>query len=123
MQIVSSISLTDVSEDGGPPFLELGADIIALEWLPEHEALAVASSHGDLLLVHKYPESEVEAVGMLEGGVAGIAWGPDGEIVAIATGAGKLLLMTKVRKSPWFSRGSALADMRPEKEIGLCSVW
>lgn len=90
------LSLTTFSEGGNPPFLEPGAEVVALEWVPEHEALAVASSHGDLLLVHRSP-LEVETVGVLEGGVAGMAWGPDGEVVAIATGAGKLLLMTKVK--------------------------
>ncbi|KAL4420046.1 hypothetical protein ABPG77_007485 [Micractinium sp. CCAP 211/92] len=87
------------------PSLEAAA-VAAFDHCPELEALCLALSTGELLLL-RGPEGvagsgtssgsspEVEEVGAVEGGLAAAAWSPDGELLALVTCTAQLLLMNK----------------------------
>ncbi len=89
------------------PSLEAAA-VAAFDHCPELEALCLALSTGELLLL-RGPEGvagsgtssgsspEVEEVGAVEGGLAAAAWSPDGELLALVTCTAQLLLMNKVK--------------------------
>lgn len=62
----------------------------------ELEALCIALSSGELLLLGVGDDHDQVEVGVLEGGVASAQLSPDGELLAVASGDGKLLLMNKV---------------------------
>lgn len=80
------------------------ARVVALSYVIELDALFVAVTTGELLLLHAADSSaasrgfEFEEVGVVAGGVAAAAWSPDGEVVAVAGAEGKLLLLSKVRR-------------------------
>ena len=87
---------------GAPP--PPGASVAALDHLPELDALCLALSSGELLLLGAGGSSSppwqppaVEEVGAVDGGLAAAAWSPDGELLVLVTCAGSLLLMNKVR--------------------------
>ncbi|GBG58830.1 hypothetical protein CBR_g230 [Chara braunii] len=68
--------------------------IKAFEYLVEEEALLVAMEAGELLLLH-LEQHEIECVGLIQGGIAGLSWSPDGEVFVVTTLDRKLLMMTK----------------------------
>jgi hypothetical protein len=70
--------------------------IAGLEYVLELDAVMVALTSGDLLLIYTETK-ELEEVGSIQGGVACMAWSPDGELLALVSNSGNLLLMTKVR--------------------------
>ena len=97
-------------EAGGSPAPPADAAIAALDHVPELEALCLALSSGQLLLLetdgqpavaaHGQRPSQpppVEEVGAVGDGLAGGAWSPDGEVLALASASASLLLMNKAR--------------------------
>jgi hypothetical protein len=75
------------------------ACVVALAYSIEAEALCVAVSSGEVLLLHGCSgggqgSSEAEEVGAIEGGVAAMAWSPTGESLVLVSGLGRLLLLT-----------------------------
>lgn len=99
-------------EAGGSPAPPPDAAIAALDYVPELEALCLALSSGELLLLDASGRSQaapgqrpsqpppVEEVGAVGGGLAGGAWSPDGEVLALVSASALLLLMNKVRPAP-----------------------
>jgi hypothetical protein len=69
---------------------------VALSHVLELDALFLALSSGELLLLHTASQ-DVEEVGSVAGGVDAAEWSPDGEVLAVAGAGGKLLLLSKVR--------------------------
>ena len=91
------------------PALPPGAGVAAFEHVPELEALCLALTSGELLLLGTAAAAArpgaatppapppLEEVGAVEGGLAGGGWSPDGELLALVTGSARLLLMNKVQ--------------------------
>lgn len=68
---------------------------VSLSYIIELDALFIALSSGELLLLHA-DSREVEEVGAIQDGVEAAAWSPDGEVLAVVGAGGKLLLLSKV---------------------------
>uniref|UniRef100_UPI00358E7191 elongator complex protein 1 n=1 Tax=Myxine glutinosa TaxID=7769 RepID=UPI00358E7191 len=67
---------------------------VAIQDLPEAEAVCVATTSGDVLL-YNISTAQVECVGSVESGLVDMVWSPDQEIVVLATGQKTLILMNK----------------------------
>ena len=68
--------------------------IVAMDYVLELDALMIALSSGDLMLLH-VESAEAEDIGTIQGGVATASWSPDGELVAVVSRTGNLILMNK----------------------------
>jgi hypothetical protein len=79
--------------------------VVGFSYVVDLEALCVALSSGELLLVHLQTR-EVEDVGGVEGGIVSVAWSPDGEYVVVVSAGGNLLLMNQVRLALQFLDGT-----------------
>ncbi|KAI8909371.1 IKI3 family-domain-containing protein [Powellomyces hirtus] len=74
--------------------------VVGLQYLPESQALCVALTGGDIILIQTEdggagPRGSQEVVGTVDSGILCIEWSPDHELVIIVTGTGTLLEMTK----------------------------
>ena len=108
LQLLWAIDLRQALEAGpGSSAPPPGATVASLEHSPELDALCLALSTGELLLLSSGASSgstggsrdrqpEVEEVGAVDGGLAAAAWSPDGELLALVSGTGSLLLMNRV---------------------------
>jgi elongator complex protein 1 len=99
MQMVWFVNLCEALEAAGST-LSAGASIAAFDFVPELDAVCLALSSGELVLLsaHASPGSAapaVEEVGAVDGGLAAAAWSPDGELLVLVTGSGSLLMMSK----------------------------
>lgn len=105
-------------EAGGSAAPPPGAAIAACDWVPELDALCLALSSGELLLLDAAQQAAVaragagaaavEEVGAVDGGLAAAAWSPDGELLVLVTGTAQLLLMNKVRQYGGGGRGAGV---------------
>uniref|UniRef100_A0A8C4NMY7 Elongator complex protein 1 n=1 Tax=Eptatretus burgeri TaxID=7764 RepID=A0A8C4NMY7_EPTBU len=68
--------------------------LVAVQDLPEAEAVCIATTSGDVLL-YNIDTAQVECVGSVESGLVNMVWSPDQEIVVLATGQKTLILMNK----------------------------
>ncbi|KAL4852847.1 Elongator complex protein 1 [Chlorella vulgaris] len=98
-QMVWFVNLCEALEAAGST-LSAGASIAAFDFVPELDAMCLALSSGELVLLsaHASPGSAapaVEEVGAVDGGLAAAAWSPDGELLVLVTGSGSLLMMSK----------------------------
>lgn len=116
-------------EAGGSAAPPPGAAIAACDWVPELDALCLALSSGELLLLDAAQQAAVaragagaaavEEVGAVDGGLAAAAWSPDGELLVLVTGAAQLLLMNKVRQFDGGGRGVGREGWVPDE---LCKT-
>ena len=107
MQLLWCANLRAALEAGGSGAPPPEAALAACDWVPELDALCLALSSGELLLLDAAQQAArggagagdaaVEEVGAVEGGLAAAAWSPDGELLVLVTGTAQLLLMNKVR--------------------------
>lgn len=96
MQLLWSVPLF---EQPSPPFSPDGRQpaqlIVAFSFVLELDAVFVACSSGELLLLYTASHA-VEEVGVVAGGLAAAAWSPDGELLALMGYNQLLLMMNKV---------------------------
>jgi elongator complex protein 1 len=74
-----------------------------MDYVLELDALMIALSSGDLMLLH-VETAEAEDIGTIQGGIAIASWSPDGELVAVVSRTGNLILMNKASKRAIASR-------------------
>jgi len=68
--------------------------IVSLQYLPEDNAVCIATSKGDLLLIDVGLGS-IECVGSVDQGFTTAQWSPDMELLVLTTGTGTFVLMTR----------------------------
>jgi tetratricopeptide (TPR) repeat protein len=92
-QLVFCMDLvTDDPETG----LEEGDLVVAVQYLPELEALVIVSDRGNILTLDVFSQPrQMQSVGYMTGGVYHAAWSPDQEMCAFVTKNDSILLMTK----------------------------
>eukprot|EP00842_Homolaphlyctis_polyrhiza_P004259 jgi/Hompol1/4834/HPOL_003925-RA len=70
-----------------------------MQFLADAQALCIAMSAGDILLLHLDTSDaslpHIESVGIIDSGIRAMAWSPDTELVLFVTGTGTLLEMSK----------------------------
>ncbi|KAF6250795.1 IKI3 family-domain-containing protein [Scenedesmus sp. NREL 46B-D3] len=84
-------------EEWQPPFRPNGAPaelVVSFSFVLELDAVFIACSSGELLLLHTASRS-VEEVGVVSDGVAAAGWSPDGELLVLLGYNSGLLMMNK----------------------------
>lgn len=72
-----------------------GSLVTGMEFSLELDALTIALSTGQLILLHA--ESQLfEEVGAVDGGIMAMCWSPDGDALVAASGTGNLIMMNQV---------------------------
>lgn len=109
-----------------------GAAIAACDWVPELDALCLALSSGELLLLDAAQQAAVaragagaavvEEMGAVDGGLAAAAWSPDGELLVLVTGTAQLLLMNKVWRQGFCQPGKGCVLPCACRTKGWCPV-
>jgi hypothetical protein len=90
---------TPLFEEPQPPFSPDGKTpaelVVSFSFVLELDAIFIACSSGELLLLHTASRS-IEEVGVVSGGVAAAGWSPDGELLVLLGYNQGLLMMNKV---------------------------
>ncbi len=73
--------------------LTSGDTVIAMEFVPDLESVCLALSSGDILMYNTM-SCDLECVGGVDAGLAGMSWSPDQDVVVLVTKDDKLVLMT-----------------------------
>jgi elongator complex protein 1 len=79
--------------------LEIEPDnaVVGVQYVPDTEAVIVATRKGDILEVSKALSNSplLDCIGSVETGIEHMAWSPDFEVVIFATGVSTMLMMTQ----------------------------
>ena len=70
-----------------------GDNVVAMEFVSDLESVCLALSNGDVLMYNTM-SCDLECVGGVDAGLAGMSWSPDQEVVVLVTKDDKLVLMT-----------------------------
>ena len=70
-----------------------GDVVVAMEFVSDLESVCLALSNGDVLMYNTM-SCDLECVGGVDAGLAGMSWSPDQEVVVLVTKDDKLVLMT-----------------------------
>ncbi|KAN0014791.1 hypothetical protein ACTFIU_001109 [Dictyostelium citrinum] len=74
--------------------LSEGAKIISIQFIPDLDAVCMASNKGDILM-YSTSNGELECVGIVGSGITCMSWSPDYELFILATESETLIQMTK----------------------------
>jgi len=79
--------------------LELEKDnaVVGIQYVPDTEAVIVATRKGDILEISKVLSKSplLDCIGSVETGIENMAWSPDFEVVIFTTGIATMLMMTQ----------------------------
>ncbi|EAL65378.1 elongation protein 1 [Dictyostelium discoideum AX4] len=74
--------------------LSEGAKVISIQFIPDLDAVCMASNKGDILM-YSTSNGELECVGIIGSGITCMSWSPDYELFILATESETLIQMTK----------------------------
>ncbi|KAF2071926.1 hypothetical protein CYY_006763 [Polysphondylium violaceum] len=74
--------------------LSENATVIAIQYIPDLEAVCMASNKGDILM-YTVTNNQLECVGIVGSGIKCMSWSPDYELFILATESDTLVQMTK----------------------------
>ncbi|KAN0047501.1 hypothetical protein ACTA71_001883 [Dictyostelium dimigraforme] len=74
--------------------LSEGAKVISIQFIPDLDAVCMASNKGDILM-YSTSNGELECVGIVGSGITCMSWSPDYELFILATESETLIQMTK----------------------------
>eukprot|EP01132_Coremiostelium_polycephalum_P004274 gene4274-5347_t len=74
--------------------LSESANVIAIQYIPDLDAICMASDKGDILM-YTISNNQLECVGIVGAGILCMSWSPDYELFILATESDTLIQMTK----------------------------